>query len=105
MNGSPNELAQLAVCLETLEKDIKNGKIGARIDLGRCPGLESIAGTINRMLDSYQQPLDEVIRLMGFMSFNDFSKGMSTQYEGDFKTLAESTNLVRTRLLSAEDLQ
>ena len=67
------------------------------------PGFESLVGSMNRVLDSFGKPLSDLHKIMGHMAVNDFSIGMPSDYAGEFKTLADSTNTVRTRLLSAQD--
>ena len=97
------DIVEITHALEILERDVENGKIDSRIDLTQYPGFEGISRTINKILDSYQRPLQDIHKVIGCLSSNDFSASMASDYKGEFKGLADSTNLVRTRMLSTQD--
>ncbi len=89
--------------LEALAAEIENGHIDARMALDGHPGYERISTALNKVLDSYQAPVKDIRAVIEKMSFNDYTSAMSSDYKGEFKALADSINLVRTRLLSAQD--
>ncbi len=81
-----------------------DGKLDVRGDVTQFNGgyREVIQG-INNTLDTMVQPLREAEKVIGAMSFNDYTLEMTGKYKGSFEEFKDKINSLRTRLLSAQD--
>ena len=75
------------------------GNLDARGDAQRFEGkYRLLIGGINDTLDAVAAPLNEAAQVLGAMAANDYTVDMSTDYNGSFRTLAESVNAVQDTL-------
>ena len=75
------------------------GNLDARGDAQRFEGkYRLLIGGINDTLDAVAAPLNEAAQVLGAMAANDYTVEMSTDYNGSFRTLAESVNAVQDTL-------
>ncbi|KZL90357.1 hybrid sensory histidine kinase BarA [Clostridium magnum DSM 2767] len=80
------------------------GKLHIRGNVQNFKGIyKEIVQGINNTLDTVIAPLDEAKEVLGKMSVNDLTLTMTGQYNGMLKELADSINMVNTRLLSIQD--
>ncbi|MGC9293352.1 MAG: methyl-accepting chemotaxis protein [Acidobacteriaceae bacterium] len=93
------EMSRLMADMTMLADAAVEGKLNIRIDLGRHKGnYRKIAEKANLTLDVVAQPVAETSGILKKMAVNDYSKGVEGAYAGAFSELAESVNLVRTRM-------
>ncbi|MBJ6724922.1 methyl-accepting chemotaxis protein [Geomesophilobacter sediminis] len=67
-------------------------------------GYREIIAGFNGTLDHVTTPIAAAQQILGKMAVNDFTQGMTGEFQGDFELFAEKVNGVRTRLLSVQDL-
>lgn len=67
-------------------------------------GFKAVVDGFNGILDSISKPLSEVISVLGKMSVNDYTAAASEDYSGDFLTLTQSVDRVRTELLTVQGI-
>lgn len=88
-----------------LTQEVLEGRIDSRGNTaGFKGGYADIVRGINNTLDAIDTPIKEASRVLGNMSVNDFSIEMTGEYKGAFQEFAQKVNLVRTRLLSVQDI-
>lgn len=64
----------------------------------------TLAEKINTLCDSVSAPIEEARNIIGKLSVNDYTKKVEGQYKGSFKSLADDVNMVRSRLLTIQDV-
>ncbi len=84
---------------DTLAAAAVEGRLDVRADASRHQGdFRKIIAGVNATLDAIETPLNEAQAVLGAMAANDYTTEMSTGYNGEFLTLAESVNYVQDTL-------
>ena len=88
-----------------LAKSAQDGDLGKRADSGKFEGgYKQVIEGFNRTIDAVVEPINGAVKVLGNMAVNDYALEMTGQYNGMLKDFAEKINLVRTRLLSVQDI-
>lgn len=91
--------------VQLLTVSAQNGDLGKRAETSRFDGeYKNVLDGFNKTLDIIVQPIDEVIKVLGNIAVNDYSLEINDNYSGMFKTMGERINMVRSRLLSLQDI-
>lgn len=76
------------------------GNLNMRIDTTAYEGSWALLSQgINTLLDSVSKPIEEVRKVFGKISVNDYTESVKGQYHGVFKNLADDVNIVKEKLL------
>jgi methyl-accepting chemotaxis protein len=88
-----------------LTHEVSEGKLDSRGNTDAFKGgYADIVKGINNTLDAVDMPIREASNVLGNMAVNDYSIEMTGKYKGVFANFSEKVNLVRSRLLSAQDI-
>ena len=99
----------VVTCMATLETLVEGvnalsaaaaaGNLDERVDASGFQGrYRQMIGGVNSMLDAVAAPLSEAVTVLSAMAGNDYTSVMSQEYDGAFRTLAESVNAVSNTL-------
>ncbi len=81
------------------------GNLSVRGNTGKFSGVyRDVIEGFNKTLDTIIEPINEASTVLGNMSLNDYSLEMKGEYSGVLAQFAEKINLVRSRLLSVQDI-
>lgn len=67
-------------------------------------GYAEIVKGINNTLDAVIEPINEATKVLSSMAVNDYSIEMTGNYQGMLKDLSDKISMVKTRLLSLQDI-
>ncbi len=82
-----------------LSREAAAGNLQVRGDASGFQGMYiRVIEGINGMLDAVAEPLNEAQTVLAAMADNDYTTDMSTDYNGSYRTLAESVNRVQDTL-------
>ena len=99
LNACIDSLNNLAQVVEDMIKAIKVGNLEARSDKTAFEGgWRYLVGGLNEMMDAVENPVDELIAVMGQITMNDYSKKIEKDYSGAWLDLKTATNTVCGRL-------
>ncbi|MCR4436810.1 MAG: methyl-accepting chemotaxis protein [Clostridiales bacterium] len=102
MQAIQNLIAEVEkITAENMNGNIKNARGNAD---GFKGGYKEIITGINNILDAVTKPCSEAVQVLTKMSVNDFSELMSSDYKGDFGTLASKINDVQKHMLNLENV-
>ncbi|MDP4181770.1 MAG: methyl-accepting chemotaxis protein [Bacillota bacterium] len=97
-------IQDLSLEVDKLIQASLNGDLTVRGQTDKFKGkYKNIVEGINRLLECFIDPLNEVEFVMKKMYLNDYTTEVTGQYKGKFKEFADSINSVRARLLSVQD--
>ena len=105
MNKVVNTLKDLVSESNSITHEVLEGRLDSRGKAEKFKGgYKDIVAGINNTLDAVNLPLKEASSVLGNMSVNDYSLEMKGDYKGMFSDFSEKVNLVRSRLLSVQDI-
>ncbi len=88
-----------------LSKAASQGELSVRGDISKLQGgYAEIVKGINNTLDAVIEPINEASTVLGNMAVNDYSIEMTGKYLGMLKEFSDKVNLVKSRLLSLQDI-
>ncbi|KNY29702.1 methyl-accepting chemotaxis protein [Pseudobacteroides cellulosolvens] len=88
-----------------LSKAASQGELSVRGDISKLQGgYAEIVNGINNTLDAVIEPINEASTILGNMVVNDYSVEMTGKYQGMLKEFSDKINLVKSRLLSVQDI-
>ena len=86
-------LQSLNYDINGLIQDAMEGKLSSRVDSSKYSGDWVIIITkLNDLLEAITTPIDEISRVLRYVSEGNFSHKMEGNYKGDFKAVKESVN-------------
>jgi methyl-accepting chemotaxis protein len=105
-NQMGETLRQVIDDISLLAGSAIEGDLTVRAEAGKYSGdYAKIITGINNTLDAVIQPLNDANQVLQRMAQNDYTLSMRTgQYQGMLSQFAEGINMVRTRLLSVQDV-
>ncbi|KNY29703.1 methyl-accepting chemotaxis protein [Pseudobacteroides cellulosolvens] len=81
------------------------GELSVRGDASKLQGgYAEIVKGINNTLDAVIDPINEASIVLGSMAVNDYTIEMTGKYQGMLKEFSDKINLVKSRLLSVQDI-
>ncbi|WP_019627607.1 methyl-accepting chemotaxis protein [Thioalkalivibrio sp. AKL10] len=88
--------------IDTLIRDAASGKLGERLEAERYSGFtQSVAESVNELLDAVVPPVREGSRVMQAMAEGDLSVRMEGEFQGEF---GEFRDAIHTSLENLDDL-
>ncbi|MDP4182458.1 MAG: methyl-accepting chemotaxis protein [Bacillota bacterium] len=107
-----NAIEELRSNLKEVNKEINelviasgDGRLNERADVKIFSGdWAKLINGLNGLIDSINAPLNEAIAVLKRLAVNDYTTEMTGDYKGDLKNFADQINLVRTRLISVQDI-
>ncbi|HEY9062239.1 MAG TPA: methyl-accepting chemotaxis protein [Pseudobacteroides sp.] len=100
-----NTLKDLINETSILSKAAVQGDLSVRGNHSKLKGgYSEIVKGINDTLDAVIEPINEASIVLGNMAVNDYSLEMNGKYQGMLKEFSEKINLVKSRLVSVQDI-